>query len=159
MKYRRDVTSVINTGDEKVKIEGYNNLDKTVVCPSNEVAEIVADKLDRLSKENFNRVHILQFDYYINENAIRYRVEFIKGYHLGTVSKFKKAIYEDVVERESDWTFDDYGMGNFVVEWKTDKIYAVDFTSYCYYPDKDERRKSWDKYQQREKEVLEWLKL
>ena len=45
MKYRRDVTSVINTGDEKVKIEGYNNLDKTVVCPSNEVAEIVADKL------------------------------------------------------------------------------------------------------------------
>ena len=90
MKYRRDVTSVINTGDEKVKIEGYNNLDKTVVCPSNEVAEIVADKLDRLSKENFNRVHIPQFDYYINENAIRYRVEFIKGYHLGTVSKFKK---------------------------------------------------------------------
>ena len=61
--------------------------------------------------------------------------------------------------RESDWTFDDYGMGNFVVEWKTDKIYAVDFTSYCYYPDKDERRRSWDKYQEREKQVLEWLKL
>ena len=67
------------------------------------------------------------------------------------VSKFKGDIYDDIVERESDWTFDDYGYGNFVVEWKTLKIYAVDFTSYRYMPDREERRRKWKQYTEKNK--------
>ena len=151
MEFRRDVTSVIQIGEEKTRVDGYYHLDKTVVCDSEELARGVVEKLDRLKKEDFNRIYIPKFDYYTNRNAIRYRVEFIKGYPLGTVSKFKDIIYEDIVDRESDWTFDDYGLSNFVIEWKTNKIYAVDFTSYRYYPDKEERRNSWDRYTEKNK--------
>ena len=151
MNFRRDVTSVIQIGEEKTRVEGYYHLDKTVVCDSDEIARGVVEKLDRLQKEDFNRIHIPKFDYYAMDNAVRYRVEFIKGYSLGTISRFKDIIYEDVVNRESDWTFDDYGLANFVIEWKTDKIYAVDFTSYRYYPDKEERRNSWDRYTEKNK--------
>ena len=151
MNYRRDVTSVIQIGEEKTRVEGYYHLDKTVVCDSDEIARGIVEKLDRLQKEDFNKIHIPKFDYYAMDNAIRYRVEFIKGAPLGTVSKFKGDIYEDVVERESDWTFDDYGYGNFVVEWKTLKIYAVDFTSYRYMPDREERRRKWEQYTEKNK--------
>ena len=154
MEFRRDVTSVIQIGEEKTRVEGYYHLDKTIVCDTDEIASGVVNKLDRLQKEDFNRIHIPKFDYYINRNAIRYRVEFIKGYPLGTVSKFKDIIYEDIVDRESDWTFDDYGLSNFVIEWKTNKIYAVDFTSYRYYPDKEERRNSWNRYTEKNKREL-----
>jgi len=158
MNYRRDVTSVIHISEnEKEKIEGYYNVDKTIVCPDEKVTKIVANKLERLQKEDFNRVNIPKFDYITNSNAIRYRVELIKGYHLGTVSKYKDIIYEDVVERDHDWTFDDYGLSNFVIEWKTNKIYAVDFTSYCYFPDRQKRKDSWNRYSEKNKEELKTI--
>ena len=83
MEFRRDVTSVIQIGEEKTRVDGYYHLDKTVVCDSEELARGVVEKLDRLKKEDFNRIYIPKFDYYTNRNAIRYRVEFIKGYPLG----------------------------------------------------------------------------
>ena len=142
MNFRRDVTSVIQIGEEKTRVEGYYHLDKTVVCDSDEIARGVVEKFDRLQKEDFNRIHVPKFDYYAMDNAVRYRVEFIKGYPLGTISRFKDIIYEDVVNRESDWTFDDYSMGNFVVE-HTGEVWAVDFTSYRYMPDREERNEKW----------------
>ena len=155
MEFRRDVTSVIQIGEEKTRVEGYYHLDKTIVCDTDEIASGVVNKLDRLQKEDFNRIHIPKFDYYINRNAVRYRVEFIKGYPLGTVSKFKDIIYEDVVDRESDWTFDDFGASNFIVEHNTDKIFAVDFQSYNYIPNRDYRISKWEKLKKINFNILE----
>ncbi len=143
MTYRRDLSSEIQIGEEKTRVTGYYHLDKTIVCDSDEIARGVIEKLDRLQKEDFNRVRIPKFDYYAMDNAVRYRVEFIKGWPLGTVSRnASHIIYQDVVNRESDWTFDDYSMGNFVVE-PSGQVWAVDFTSYRYMPDREERNEKW----------------
>ena len=53
MNFRRDVTSVIQIGEEKARVEGYYHLDKTVVCDSDEIARGVVEKLDRLQKEGY----------------------------------------------------------------------------------------------------------
>ena len=66
---------------------------------------------------------------------------------IGTfIPDFANIVYEDVVLRDSDWTFDDYGMSNFIVEHNTNKIFAVDFQSYNYIPDRNHRESSWKKY-------------
>ena len=56
MTYRRDLSSTIQIGEEETRVTGYYHLDKTVVCDSDEIARGVVEKLDRLQKENFNKI-------------------------------------------------------------------------------------------------------
>ena len=144
---KRNVDSLTAINRVRKRVESYNyNLKKIVTCENKEVAVAVSKKFDKLKLDNFNRILIPEFDYSVNNNIITYYQEYIKGYALGTISKYSQIIYEDVVIRKSDWTFDDYGMSNFIIEYKTDHIYAVDLQSYNFIPDRNYRESSWKKY-------------
>tara|TARA_B100000614_G_C14490671_1_gene470572 strand:- start:345 stop:854 length:510 start_codon:yes stop_codon:yes gene_type:complete len=152
---KRNVDSLTAINRVRKRVESYNyNLKKIVTCENKEVAVAVSKKFDKLKLDNFNRILIPEFDYSVNNNIITYYQEYIKGYALGTISKYSQIIYEDVVIRKSDWTFDDYSMGNFVIEMYTNKIYMVDILSYCYYPDVDRRLKAWYLYRERNRKDL-----
>ena len=78
-------------------------------------------------------------------NILTYDTVFIKGWGVGTlIPYFTNIIYEDIVQRDLDWTFDDYGSSNFIVEHNTDRIFAVDFQSYTKIPNQKDRQKCWD---------------
>lgn len=147
---KKNITSLTAINRVRKRVESYNyQFKKVVTCQDVETAIEIIKKFDRLKKDNFDRILIPEFDYSIKDNVITYTQEYIKGYPLGTVSKYSQIIYEDVVIRKSDWTFDDYSMGNFVIEIYTNKIYMVDILAYCYYPDLDRRLKAWYLYRER----------
>jgi len=128
-------------------LESTFTLVKQFNCLTKDNLDLMVDKLERLKDENFNRVFIPDFDYRVEGNIITYDTAFIKGWGIGTfIPDFANIVYEDVVLRDSDWTFDDYGMSNFIVEYNTDKIFAVDLQSYNYIPDRNHRETSWKKY-------------
>ena len=117
-------------------------------CYTKENLDLMVDKLDRLKNEDFNRIHIPDFKYRVEGNTISYDTAFVKGYGVGTlIPDFSNIVYEDIVQRDSDWTFTDYGMPNFIVEYKTDRIFAVDFQSYNYVPDRKYRESLWKKFE------------
>ena len=118
---------------------------KTIHCDTSENVNEMVDKLDRLKNENFNRVLIPNFEYEVKNNDVIYTVDFIKGYGMGTlVPKYANIVYEDVVKRRSEWTFMDLHTVNFIVEYSTEKIYAIDFQSYTKVPSQSDRQINWD---------------
>ena len=120
-------------------------LTKRVNCYTSEGRDLVIDKLERLKTENFNRVLVPPFQYSTNQYEVTYTVNYIKGYVMGTlIPKFANIVYEDVVQKKSDWTFFDYSTINFIVEVTTEKIYAVDLLSYANIPNHDDRQSKWD---------------
>ena len=133
-------------------------LTKQFDCFNEDNLNLMIDKLERLKTENFNRIHIPDFEYKVDGNIITYDTVFIKGYGIGTlIPKFADIIYEDIVKRKSDWTFTDYGMPNFIVEYKTDKIYSVDFQSYNYVPDREYRESTWKNFKYFHSDILNQL--
>lgn len=135
------------------------NLTKIIHCHSDVVLKQVKEKLDRLAEENFNRVRIPEFSYEIvDDKTISYNVRFIKGVGIGTAIPYlQKIVKEDVLERKSDWTFSDYHTGNFLMDCDTGDLYAVDFLSYCYAPDRKWRKERWDLSLYRDREI--WDKM
>ena len=118
---------------------------KTIHCDTSENVNEMVDKLDRLKNENFNRVLIPNFEYEVKNNDVIYTVDYIKGYGMGTlVPKYANIVYEDVVKRRSEWTFMDLHTVNFIVEYSTEKIYAIDFQSYTKVPSQSDRQINWD---------------
>tara|TARA_Y100001938_G_C7982200_1_gene374994 strand:- start:89 stop:604 length:516 start_codon:yes stop_codon:yes gene_type:complete len=131
---------------------------KTIDCITEENTEMMVDKLERLKKEKFERILIPQFEYEVEDNIIIQKVEYIKGRKMGmTVEKYRNWIYQDLVERDSDWTFCDYYYDNFIVLDAENKIYAVDFQSYDYMPSKDDRRKIWDRHSDTNNTLFEYI--
>ena len=64
---------------------------------------------------------------------------------MGTlIPKFANIVYEDVVQKKSDWTFFDYSTINFIVEVATENIYAIDLLSYTNVPNHDDRQSKWN---------------
>tara|TARA_Y100000992_G_scaffold77353_1_gene48974 strand:+ start:5364 stop:5876 length:513 start_codon:yes stop_codon:yes gene_type:complete len=140
-------------------------LTKKIRFKNDDELKYMVDKLDRLKNENFNRVLLPNFKYHVRDNFLIYEVDFIKGYPVGTCTQpFSQIVIEDVIERDSDWTFTDYHMTNFIVETKTNKLYAVDFQSYGFIPNKDLRREIWYNCQNTHKKIFqglsnnEWIK-
>ena len=133
-------------------------LNKIIHCTTDTLLH-VKEKLDRLAEENFNRVFIPEYSYEVlDEKTISCNVKFIKGLGIGTmVPHLQKIIREDVLERDSDWTFSDYHTGNFLMELETGNLYAIDFLSYCYAPDRKWRKYRWDLALNRDKVI--WDKL
>ena len=119
-------------------------LSKSIYCKTSKIKDLMVDKLERLKEENFNRVLIPDFKYEVCNDTVNYNVDFIKGSAVGTlVPKYASIVYEDVVKRKSDWTFFDLSTINFIVEFNTENIYAVDFQSYAYIPNHDHRESQW----------------
>jgi hypothetical protein len=141
MKY----SSNLHFGVSNKPVKASFKLIKTIHCDTSENVNEMVDKLDRLKNENFNRVLIPNFEYEVKNNDVIYTVDFIKGYGMGTlVPKYANIVYEDVVKRRSEWTFMDLHTVNFIVEYSTEKIYAIDFQSYTKVPSQSDRQINWD---------------
>ena len=115
---------------------------KRVNCKNNKLKEIYINKLNRLKEENFNRIKIPNFTYSVDNNIVSCSIDFIKGLYVST-SEQRTLIYQDVVCRDSDWTFSDYRDANFIIQEGTGDIFAIDFQSYLFYPQKEIRKVSW----------------
>lgn len=115
---------------------------KRVNCKNNKLKEIYINKLNRLKEENFNRIKIPNFTYSVDNNIVSCSIDFIKGLYVST-SEQRTLIYQDVVCRDSDWTFSDYRDANFIIQEGTGDIFAIDFQSYRFYPQKEKRKVSW----------------
>ena len=154
MKYN----SNLQFGTTHRVIEASFKLTKTMHCHDSKNVDEMVNKLDRLKNEDFNRVHIPDFEYKVDGNILTYDTVFIKGWGVGTlIPYFTNIIYEDIVQRDLDWTFDDYGSSNFIVEHNTDRIFAVDFQSYNYLPNRDYRESKWKKFEKLNSNVLDGL--
>tara|TARA_B100001996_G_scaffold125017_1_gene94729 strand:+ start:543 stop:1025 length:483 start_codon:yes stop_codon:yes gene_type:complete len=137
--------SSLQLGYQDTSVEASFKLEKIIHCGTLENKNAMVEKLDRLKTEDFNRVSIPDFDYHVDNNTVTYNVDFIKGYGIGTlIPKYADIVYEDVVQRESDWVFHDLATINFIVEFGTEKIYAIDFQSYACIPDHRIREIKWE---------------
>ena len=145
MKYLTDIRDDTSSNAFSAEIEF--TLLKTVDCKNIKLKNIYINKLNRLKKENFNRVKIPKFTYSVDNTTVFCIVDFIKGDYINT-SQQHQIVYEDIVCRESDWTFVDYHNANFIIEEGTETIYSVDFQSYRFHPNLEKRKKSWSTYLQ-----------
>ena len=142
-------SSIYNTDNLPSVLESSFTLVKQFNCFTKDNLFVMIDKLERLKNENFNRVHIPDFEYKVDGNILTYDTVLIPY--------FTNIIYEDIVQRDLDWTFDDYGSSNFIVEHNTDRIFAVDFQSYNYLPNRDYRESKWKKFEKLNSNVLDGL--
>jgi len=127
-------------------------LSKTIHCKKEEYRDHMVEKLERLKKEDFNRVLVPEFTYTVDGNDVTYDVQYVKGYGVGTlIPKYAQIIKEDVLNRPNPWTFTDFNSSNFIIELHTNKIFTIDFQSYCYCPNTEERESIWEKCMEREK--------
>ena len=89
-------------------------------------------KLQQLEKDRdtFTGVHIphFTFDTIDKDLTVTIQSEFIKGHFVG--HRFSDILYKNLVERDSLWSFTDYGILNFIKQQDTEKIYCVDLESY-----------------------------
>jgi len=117
---------------------------KIIDCKTEECAEILIDKLSRLKNAKFDNILIPEFDYNLDGVIVTQEIEYIKGEKCGMIKKkYRDKIYKDLVEGESDWTFNDFNFNNFIVVERLNKIYAIDFQSYNFIPSREERQKLW----------------
>ena len=127
-------------------------LSKTIHCKKEEYRDHMVEKLERLKNEDFNRVLVPEFTYTVDGNDVTYDVQYVKGYGVGTlIPEYAQIIKEDVLNRPNPWTFTDFNSSNFIIELHTNKIFTIDFQSYCYCPNIEERESIWKNFMEREK--------
>jgi len=105
----------------------------------------IIENLERLSKENFNRVSIPDFDYRTDGSEITIESEYIKGNHIDL--SHMNILYEDLVLRPSEYSFHDYQFCNYMT--RDGKIYVIDLDDYRVISLED-RKKDWLKIQREE---------
>lgn len=149
-----DSVTRINSSLDKVNLGLSLDLKKVIDCKNGKYTRVVREKLERLKKEDFNRVKIPDFEWTVNGNIITLDVEFIKGYYSPTTKEETNILYEDIVLHDSDWTFKEYALTNYLRENGTNQIYAIDFLGYCYIPDRKIRIQSWNDQKKRELNML-----
>ena len=121
------------------------HLTKVIDCKTKEYAEMIVDKLSRLKNAKFDNILIPEFDYNLEGVILTQEIEYIKGEKCGMIKKrYRDKIYKDLVEGDSDWTFNDYNFNNFIVVERLNKIYAIDFQSYNFMPSRQERKNLWE---------------
>ena len=126
------------------KVDISFRMTKIIDCKTEECAEILIDKLSRLKNAKFDNILIPEFDYDLEGVIVTQEIEYIKGEKCGMIKKkYRDKIYKDLVEGESDWTFNDFNFNNFIVVERLNKIYAIDFQSYNFIPSREERQKLW----------------
>ena len=88
----------------------------------------VYTNLERLQTENFNRIKIPKFTIKWDGNMLIYESEFIKGDTIRSISDYE-IMYEDLVLRDSNYSFNTFRPQNFIKDWRGD-IYAIDLDDY-----------------------------
>lgn len=114
---------------------------KEVKCKDIKAVDLVVHNLEKLKKAKFKTIKIPQFSYEVSDLIITETCEFIKGSFLS--KKQEPVILNELVLNNDDYTFGDYHYTNFIIKDKTRNIYAVDFSSYGYIPDRYLRNSCW----------------
>ena len=104
---------------------------KVIEFENEDVAEHRERMLDILRVATFKHILIPEFEYSRNGSELTIVTEYIKGWYCVD----KQLIWEDVVRRESEYTFDDPHPSNFITCKRELKTYAVDLDSFTYSPD------------------------
>ena len=103
---------------------------KTITYQRKEQLRRVVLAMHKLKSENFSSIKIPLFDFSTEGMMLRYYAQYVKGI---PISKWElMTLYDELVERDSDFSFTDYSFGNFIKN--DDGIWAVDLNSYSETP-------------------------
>ena len=126
-------------GNGKDELRGEKNNDnsswdlmicKTITYQRKEQLRRVVLAMHKLKSENFSSIKIPLFDFETDGMMLRYYAQYVKGI---PISKWElMTLYDELVERDSDFSFTDYSFGNFIKN--DDGIWAVDLNSYSETP-------------------------
>ena len=116
---------------------------KEMIFPDGKYQRIVYGNLERLQTENFNQIKIPKFTLRWDDDLIVYEAEFIKGKPVRSIRDYN-ILYEDIIERDSDYSFINMLPENYIKNDKGD-LYVIDLDEYGYHP-YEERKKRWEKY-------------
>ena len=113
---------------------------KEMMFPDKSSLELVASNLDRLSEEKFVNIVVPDFSYTVTENILSLKMDYIPGKYIHTIHHYN-VIYDELVERDSDYSMWDYIPQNFVV--KDDRVYMIDLDAWGFIKYED-RKKRWE---------------
>lgn len=112
-------------------------LTKTIEYNNTEILHRDIENLERLQEEKFVKIKVPEFTFEYKDNVLQYTCQFIKG--KGCNLKRMDYIYDDVVLRNSEYSFVDYDPSNFIRVYQGEhdsrkeyggSVYAIDLTSY-----------------------------
>jgi len=120
-------------------------LTKTISYTNEKRYKTDIDNLSRLKEAKFDIIKIPEYKFEYSDMTIQYTCQYLKGYYTKQESMFR--LYKDLVERDSEYTFADYNVMNFITVNHPciQGIYAIDLNSYrkC---SKELRRFLWERY-------------
>jgi len=116
---------------------------KEMIFPDGIYQHTVYENLEKLQTENFNQIKVPKFTLRWDGNLIVYEAEFIKGKPIRSIKDYN-ILYEDIIERDSDYSFINMLPENYIKNDKGD-LYVIDLDEYGYHP-YEERKKRWEKY-------------
>jgi len=99
--------------------------------------------LCKLQEEKFTHIKIPKFRCWIDGDLLVYESDFIKGKPIRSIKDFNN-LYEDIIERDSDYSFINMLPENYIKDPKGN-IYAIDLDEYGYHP-YEERKEKWEKF-------------
>ena len=113
---------------------------KEMVFSSVAKLEKVVSNLNRLKWERFHNVVVPNYEYEINDHILVVEMDYVRGTYPRSIHHYN-IIYDEFVERESDFSCTDYNPANFIV--KDDRVYLIDLDSYGYI-DHKARLQDWE---------------
>lgn len=119
---------------------GSFTLKKEMVFSSVKKLDKVVNNLNKLKNEKFYNVIIPDFTIEVNDHILQVEMEYVKGDYMQSIHHYN-IVYDELVARDSDWSWTDYAPRNFIV--RDDRIHVIDLDSYGYIKFEDRQRK-WD---------------
>ena len=119
---------------------GFMTLKKEMEFSTVSQLEKVVKNLERLKTEKFSNVVVPDFTYQTLDHILTIEMDYIKGKMIQSIHHYN-IIYDELVERDSDYSWTDYTPDNFIV--LDDRIYLIDLDAYGYIKYEDRKRK-WE---------------
>jgi len=117
-------------------------LKKEMVFSNVAKLEKVVKNLSLLKKEKFHNIVVPEFTYEINDHVLNIEMEYIKGFYIKSIHHYN-IIYDELVEKESDFSCTDLHPNNFIV--RNDRVYIIDLDSFGYIT-YENRLREWEKH-------------
>lgn len=114
---------------------------KEMVFSNVAFVEKVVGNLKKLKSEKFHNVVVPEFQYKVNDHVLEIEMEYIKGDFIRSIHHYN-VIYDELVERDSNYSWSDYNPQNFIV--KDDRIYVIDLDSFGYI-EYEHRKDKWER--------------
>tara|TARA_B100001029_G_C15005519_1_gene420858 strand:+ start:321 stop:1034 length:714 start_codon:yes stop_codon:yes gene_type:complete len=114
---------------------------KEMVFSNVSFLEKVVSNLEKLQEEKFYNVVVPDFSYFINDHILSIEMDYVKGDYIRSIHHYN-VVYDELIERESDYSWTDYSPQNFIV--KDDRVHVIDLDSYGFIQYED-RKKKWEK--------------